>query len=501
MMQELADSPQIVRALLIAFATGAVVSIILSYLATKRAQIKRASMEQGRQGKEFFPTVLQAMNKLSVSSHDRIQGAQSLAKIFDEEVGRKTSQIKQELTQQYEQITQEKEKALKSVSQQYRVIEEKFETLDKNHKKLAADKKATEAVVHSMAEGVIVVNDKGDVLLMNPAAEKLLGVKKEEIIGKSILAGESEERVISFVKGVSGSGSEEKEIQLKSKSDQTQKTVRASNAVIESEGGQTLGMVSVLSDITRQRELNDLKSKFVASVSHELRTPLSTIQETIGLLLDQSLGTLSKDQEKVLSIAQKENRRLTRLIQDLLDLSQLEAGQMRLNPQTFVLSELVRHVMATFEFWGKNKQISLEAKLPPEPIQIEADQDRINQVLTNLMGNACKFTPSGGRICIEMKKIERRDMGVPDWIEISVEDTGHGVPEKERQRIFDKFVQLDHAQAESAKGTGLGLTITKEIVELHGGTIRVDGEEGKGSRFIVQLPQKMIPKQEATQTS
>lgn len=394
--------------------------------------------------------------------------------------------LSKELSGKYEKIVEEKDKVLRQVDEQVKQINLKYETLNKSFATLNAQRKQTEAVVHSMAEGVVVVNEKGEVLLMNPAAEKLLNMKKEEKIGKSILSEARGEFLISLAK--QGTAPGQKEIAVNSQSEETKKILRTSNAVIEDESGQTIGMVSVLSDVTREKELDELKSKFVANVSHELRNPLYNVQETINLLSEKALGAINPEQERMLTLARKEIERLSQLILDLLDFSKLEAGELRLKPAVFRVEDLIHHTLATFQLWAKNKKIVLDSKLPPEPIELEADQDRLTQVVTNLIGNALKWTPAGGRITIEAKKTRDEESHDGEFVQISVRDTGPGIPKKDHKRIFEKFVQLDPSPQQGFSGTGIGLSIAREIVELHQGKIWVESEEGQGSLFIFQIP-------------
>ncbi len=474
------NAPPIAQAFLLIIAIGVVFAFILANQAARKAAVDTTvSVQESPEQTEFLPSLLQALSKLPVSVDQRMEAAQSLTDLLDREVGR----AKQEVSQSYQKIVEEKEKSIKQAHEQIKIVNQKYEVLDKNYKKVDGEKKQTETVVHSMAEGVIVVNGKGEVLLMNPAAEKLLGVKKEQEIGKSILAEQKEERLVSLMKNISGS-EENKEIVLESQNDQTKKILRASNAIIESESGQTVGMVSVLSDVTREKELDELKSKFVSSVSHELRTPLYTVQEAISLLLDKSLGKINPEQERVLSLATREIQRLSRLINDVLDISKIEAREFHLKPTLFPLGDWVQQVVAGFDYWAKSKQISLETKLPGQPVVLEADRDRMTQVLTNLLGNAMKFTPSGGKIIVEAR--EKNKGASNTWIEVGVRDTGPGIAKADQEKIFQKFVQLEKA---SAQGTGLGLTISKELVDLHKGRIWIESEEGKGSRFAFEIPQ------------
>lgn len=478
-MDFLANTPPIVQAFLVTIVIGAVFAVLLANEAAKKGAVSPLlsmnKTDSTREETEFRSSVLAELKKLPILPEQQMEATRILTTLFEQEADKRVGEVKTELREAYE-------KTLQQAREQVKIVNQKYEDLNKNYKKLNIEKKQTETVVHAMAEGLIVVNQKGEILLMNPAAEKLLGVKKEDEIGKSILAEQKEERLITLMKGITGS--EEKEIVLESQNDQTKKILRASNAIIESESGQTIGMVSVLSDVTREKELEDLKNKFVSSVSHELRTPLYTIQEAINLLLDKSLGSVTSGQERLLSLAAKEIERLSRLINDILDISKIEAGEFRLQLSLFCVNDWIQQVMDTFNYWAKSKQIILGAELPPEPLTLTADRDRMTQVLTNLIGNAMKFTPAGGKITVEAKT--KKENSANAWIEIGVRDTGPGISKEDQEKIFKKFVQLDKT---STQGTGLGLTISKELVELHKGRIWVESEPDKGSRFAFEIPQ------------
>lgn len=405
-----------------------------------------------------------------------------ISHLVDKEVEKKLVVKTNEISGQYKRIIDEKDKAFELVETQFKTVSEQYQKLDSTFKELGEEKKQTEEVVRSMADGVIMVNKKGEVILMNPAAEKMLGVKKEEKIGQSVLNDLKEEHLVSLSQEATGEKSQ-KEIVIQSQNDQTQKVLRASNAVIESEDGKTVGFVSVLSDVTKQKELETLKNSFLANVSHDLRTPLSCIQGALELLCDQSAHQLPPSQAKVAGIALDNIRRLSRLINDLLDVSKLEAKKFTILPAPFQLDQLIQSLANEFSVWGKGKGIAIVAKIEG-PLEFVGDQDRLGQVLTNLMGNAMKFTPSGGSVTIEAKHTS------PEKIEVRVTDTGPGIAKKDFTKIFEKFSQLDTPKLRGVSGTGLGLTIAKEIVELHGGRIWIESQEGKGSCFAFELPVK-----------
>ena len=275
----------------------------------------------------------------------------------------------------------------------------------------------------------------------------------------------------------------DREIELNTSEDETKKILRSSSAVIENENGETVGMVSVLSDITKQKELDRLKANFVANVTHELRTPLIAIDKSITLLLTGEPGEVAPAQKQFLDIAERNLKRLANLINDLLDMSNLEYGKMTIKVSSISIDKVVGDVLKSFESWAGSKTISLVKKVPNSIEDIEADQDRVIQVFNNLIGNAIKFTPQGGTITVDVIKNE-------DKLKISVIDTGPGIPKEDAAKIFDKFYQTGDRAPTDISGTGLGLSIAKEIVDLHGGKIWVESEEGKGTSFIFTLPIK-----------
>ncbi len=485
-----AFSHQILNSFIIIMTIAVVFAVLLARLATKRARLDQEfrTESENLSGEQFLEALSKQISKLSLPTQTSNEMTQSLTHLFEHELRKQVDSKGHEIAARYEKLVDEKEKKVHFVEEQYKNVGQKLETATTELKRIGTEKKQTEEIVRSMAEGVIMVNNEGEILLMNPAAEKLLGVRKEEKIGKPVASDLKEGYLVSIAQDVKGK--EEKEIVLQSHDDQTRKVLKASNAVIESADGKTVGFVSVLSDVTKQKDFDELKSAFVASVSHELRTPLNSIQESLSLLLDQVTGTINAQQEKLVRIASSNIQRLSRLINDLLDLSKMEARKMELARKTFFVDDLVKQNIDTFNAWAKSKQVALECKLHSERIELEADEDRIAQVLTNLTGNALKFSSAGGRITIEAKTIAKEAAaGEKKNVQISVQDTGPGIAKKDFTRIFEKFVSLHTAQLQGVSSTGLGLSISKEIVEMHGGKIWGESEMGKGSRFIFEIPQ------------
>ena len=223
-----------------------------------------------------------------------------------------------------------------------------------------------------------------------------------------------------------------------------------------------------------------LKSEFLASMSHELRTPLHTVIGFSELLAEQLKGPLNEDQKRFVGHIHKDSIHLLELINDILDLSKIEAGRLELRSEVLDIATVLEEALSSIRPLGRAKSIEIETNVGVS-VGIEADRVRFKQVLYNLLSNAVKFTPQGGRVCVDATL---RD-GV---VEISVSDTGVGIPPQEHEAVFDKFHQVGATTKGVREGTGLGLAITKRLVEQHGGRIWLESEPGKGSRFTFTLP-------------
>jgi putative ABC transport system substrate-binding protein len=232
----------------------------------------------------------------------------------------------------------------------------------------------------------------------------------------------------------------------------------------------------------RLKALNRSKSDFVSNVSHELRTPLTAIKGAVDLMLREVAGPLTEKQIHYLTRVRSNTQHLAGLINDLLDLSKIEAGKIEVKPSRVSLAGLVHEVVETLRPVAAEKEIALEAAISVPSILVWADREKINQVLMNLIGNAIKFTPAQGRVAVSVSKNGNES------VQVSVSDTGPGIPPDEKQKIFDKFYQIAQVGEAKPKGTGLGLAICKALVELHGGTIWVESEPSVGSIFYLSLP-------------
>ena len=263
----------------------------------------------------------------------------------------------------------------------------------------------------------------------------------------------------------------------------SQRTLSMTSVPVTDEDGSYLGRLWVYRDVTSERAADTAKSAFVSMVSHELRTPLTSITGFVDLVMDGVAGPVSDDVGRLLRTAQMNGRRLETLVADILEVSRLESGPpmsleaVELGP---VVAEMRDSLARDFEM----RRHSLVMQVPESLPLVCVDRSRLGQIVTNLLSNACRYTPEGGRVTVAARPVE----GPPEAVELSVEDTGIGIPEGYRERIFDRFVRVDSGYPRPSGSTGLGLSITKTLVELMSGSIRVESVEGTGSTFTVTLP-------------
>ena len=227
-----------------------------------------------------------------------------------------------------------------------------------------------------------------------------------------------------------------------------------------------------------------MKSQFLAHMSHELRTPLNAIIGFSEIMEDQTFGELNQKQNRYVGNILTSSRHLLELINDILDLAKVESGRMELSPDQFLLQDCLAQVIDVVMPLARNKGIEVESHLDGGLGLIIADETRFRQILYNLLSNAIKFTPDGGRVDVNAERIE------DDALRVAVRDTGIGIKSEHLELIFSEFRQVEESYARRYEGTGLGLALTRKLVDLHGGSIWVESEEGKGSTFIFVVPQK-----------
>lgn len=327
------------------------------------------------------------------------------------------------------------------------------------------------AILRSIGDGVVVGDRLGRIRLINPAAERLLNIEASRYLGQSLISlpgpVDNSEHTID--------PTEFQEFEVGGH------TIRAYTMPVVTTNNDWLGSVVVYHDVSSTQLADRLKTEFVATASHELRTPLTSIGGYIDLLLLNTLGPINDQQRQFLNVVKFNIERLTAILNDLLDMSRIEAGHIRLQRRPIAIDEIIHPLLLELHQQWNNKHVSLALDVPGDLPTIVADPDRVRQILYNLLSNAYKYTHERGRIDL----IVRNGGGV---VTISVRDTGVGIASRDHELIFTRFYRTDNPLKEQAGGTGLGLTITKSLVELHGGRIWFESEEGKGTTFIVELP-------------
>jgi two-component system phosphate regulon sensor histidine kinase PhoR len=253
------------------------------------------------------------------------------------------------------------------------------------------------------------------------------------------------------------------------------------NTVIEGKKRDRIsGVVAVLHDVTKEKEIAKMKSEFVSNVSHELKAPLASIKAYIEMLLDREVRDEAQSREFFQTIA-AETDRMNRLIENILNLSRLESGLVPVNKTDLAITEILRDVGDVMTPQAAKKNVRLEADLAPVFFRVHGDRDMLYQAILNVVSNAVKYTPEGGQVRVSTFLADGA-------VVVEVSDTGYGVPQEELQRIFEKFYRSRHS-GKAAPGTGLGLPLVKHVVEaIHGGRVTVESQVGKGSTFRLYLP-------------
>lgn len=348
---------------------------------------------------------------------------------------------------------------------------------------LRRERERMQAVLDAAGEGVFVTDSEGCIEYMNPAAERMTGFHTEELRGQHLWVcaadGEQVERMQPMRRALQLGEVWRGEATLRRK-DGTPYDATIVVAPIPGEGGRPSGSVGIVEDITPFKELDRLKSRFITNVSHELRTPIATVKLYAELARRQP-----HRQSEHLAALEEEANRLARLVEDILEISQIEAGRLALEPQITSLHELTAAAVERYQVLAADRGVQLEYRPGDRDSLVEVDVERMKQVLDNLLSNAIEYTLSGGRVVVSTGRAEAE--GHP-WATVTVADTGIGIPESELPHIFERFFRGDAPRRMQISGTGLGLSIVKEIVEMFGGFITVESRPEEGSIFTVWLP-------------
>lgn len=399
------------------------------------------------------------------------------------------------------------------------VLAKEFNEMRRNLKtavdQLTQEERKLTAIVDNLGEGLIVVEPTGRVLYVNPVAERLLNLGNTADYENFIVI-DTGAGVINWRKtseGVEGTKTETRTVDTKILSSSQREVSQHQTMIAEvnvngnqsngdssrvlriisshfpDEHNNVAGTVYVFDDITNEHEIEQMKSEFVSLVSHELRTPLTSIIGFISLILDGKTGKINQKQHESLSRAHRQSKRLAALINDLLDVSRIEAGRIELKQEHVKIDWVAERRIEELRPQADEKAISLFLKAQSNLPSMIADADRIGQIFVNLIGNAIKFTPDNGKVTVRISKAQQNG-SLTEGVHVEVVDTGPGIPTEEREKVFDKFQQLGSVQTRQPYGgTGLGLSIAAGIVEAHGGRLWVDaGDNGIGSNFQFFIP-------------
>ncbi len=350
--------------------------------------------------------------------------------------------------------------------------------LEDAHRALSAERDKLSRVVASMAEGVVVIDAAGRIVISNPAASAALGLRPGQLLGRDFSEAVPEHRLQEIVAHCAAGG------EVQAARIELQRPRKALNvAAIPLSEPPSADILLTIHDSTEVVQAETSRREFVSNVSHELRNPLAAIRAMVETL---ETGEVD-DREVVRNFLERISRdvdRMSTLVDDLLELSRLESGQIPLQLAEVSPATLLRDASARFEPLARERDITLTLAPPPPLPSLNADPDRLNQVLINLLENALRFTPPGGRITLSVSEAD-------NLVEFRVEDSGVGIAREHLPHLFERFYKVDRSRRDT--GTGLGLAIVRQIVEAHDGAVSVTSDEGVGSVFSFVLPSARLP--------
>jgi signal transduction histidine kinase len=356
------------------------------------------------------------------------------------------------------------------------------EERERNLLELTNEKSRTQTIIQCMGDGLLVTNRDRQVVLCNPAARRLLKIKRPLQGGEPLSNVSGSAEFLDLVEGAmdlkEGQEMSSREVAPASPSGPV---LMANCAPVKDEKGQIIGVVTVLRDITELKALDKSKSTFVSLVAHELQAPLAAIEGYLDIILD---GGGEKDPEKTRKILDRCRERtggLLALIQDLLAISRMQSGRIVREKEKLRLMDVLKEVVELMKGEASERRVEIAVELPGELPPISANREDLTRVFTNLMDNAIKYNSAGGRVSLRAKTVDA-------FLQVEVQDTGIGIPPEEKEKIFDEFYRVKNKDTQGIGGTGLGLSIAKKILEAHNGHLEVESQLHKGSTFRVLLP-------------
>lgn len=367
----------------------------------------------------------------------------------------------------------------KDLEREKNSLTELLKNSEESRKKAEAERDRTKTIISSFTDGLIILDEKDRIFSINPEAERILGLENNNLLGKPVSS------MMDFPKSKPVATVLEKGIQIIYRKE----VELAKDYVIElsvlSLGtlGNDIGHLIVLHDVSREKKVEKMEIEFVSLAAHQLRTPLSIIKWSMSMLKKGDFGKLTKGQNELVKSTFRNNERLVTLVNDLLNISRIEEGRYLYKLAEVNIKEIVRVVLETFEDQIKNRKIIIELEEPDTMPQIMLDAEKIKIVVQNFVDNAIKYSPDGGKIIVALQNDGKN-------IELKVQDFGIGIPKLQQDKVFTKFFRGDNAIRTNAVGSGLGLFLSKNIIEAHGGIIWFESNEGKGASFYFTLPIK-----------
>jgi len=386
------------------------------------------------------------------------------------------------IIQQLAEARAESEGIYGELTQRNVELREELTRIQQLDEQLTLAEQSLRSIVDRSDDAIVVVGGDGVVRFANPAAGSTFGCQAGELTGKlfglPVVVGETREVEIVRKDGA---------VRFVS--------MRATPTMWREDGKEVSATIAVLHDVTERKhaeeelqraneelkKLDQAKSDFISIASHELRTPLTSIKNAVDLLASGKTGPLTEPQGRFMAMAGRNINRLSRIINDVLDFSKIQAEKLEFRFAEMDLRPALESVVTAFRQQADTGSLALDMEWPASLPHVYADSDRVEQVLYNLLSNAVKFTPRGGRICVSARAVQGA-------VEVCVADTGRGLSQDAQGRIFEPFYQAEDPLTRTTKGTGLGLTITKQLIEGHGGKIWLESEVGRGSRFFFTLP-------------
>ena len=352
-----------------------------------------------------------------------------------------------------------------------------------NLNQMINEKNKTKTILKNIADGVIVTDPDNKVLAVNSVAEAWLGLSENEMLEQPVEKLIYEQNLLLLVNKIRTEGNhEDKTVELNIKPDNKKKQIvlQAKAARVIDTEDRLIGIVTIFRDITKEKEIDRMKTELVSMVAHELRSPLTSIAGFSELLLDE--GVTQEQSKEYAEIILKESNRLGDLINKFLDISRIESGKSQVHKTPVQMGHVIESILEMNMYLAERKGMKVNLNIPDDLSTVWVDREMIGEVVLNLFTNAVKYSPEGKEITIEVEDKDDEQL-------VRVIDQGYGIPEKSLNRIFEKFYRVtDNEQIQEISGSGLGLSLVKEIVELHDGSIWVESKLGEGSAFTFSIP-------------